>query len=56
VAGVLELTEGAGAEVVLNFVGERGAESHAWWITRLAASQFAVGYRGEDHGLCRRST
>lgn len=46
VAQVLELTGGAGAEVVLDFVGERGAEADAWAMTRRAGSHFVIGYGG----------
>ena len=46
VARVLELTDGKGAEVVLDFVGERGAERDAWAITRRAGSHFVIGYGG----------
>jgi NAD+-dependent secondary alcohol dehydrogenase Adh1 len=43
---VLELTEGHGAEVVLDFVGERGAERDSWAMTRRAGSDFVIGYGG----------
>ncbi|WP_374971321.1 NAD(P)-dependent alcohol dehydrogenase [Terrabacter sp. BE26] len=43
---VLELTDGNGAEVVLDFVGERGAERDAWAMTRRAGSDFVIGYGG----------
>ncbi len=43
---VLELTGGKGAHVVIDFVGERGAESDAWAMTREAGSDFVVGYGG----------
>ena len=43
---VLDLTDGAGAEVVLDFVGERGAEREAWQMTRRAGSHFVIGYGG----------
>lgn len=43
---VLELTDGTGAEVVLDFVGERGAERDAWAMTRRAGSDFVIGYGG----------
>ncbi len=42
---VLELTEG-GAEVVLDFVGERGAERDSWVMTRRAGSHYVIGYGG----------
>jgi NAD+-dependent secondary alcohol dehydrogenase Adh1 len=41
---VLELTDGNGAEVVVDFVGERGAQADAWRMTRRAGSHFVVGY------------
>jgi NAD+-dependent secondary alcohol dehydrogenase Adh1 len=44
VAAVLELTDGQGAEVVLDFVGESGAEADAWRMTRRAGAHFVVGY------------
>jgi NAD+-dependent secondary alcohol dehydrogenase Adh1 len=43
---VLELTDGKGAEVVLDFVGERGAERDSWTMTRRAGSHFVIGYGG----------
>ena len=43
---VKELTDGAGAEVVLDFVGEEGAEKDAWQMTRRAGSHFVIGYGG----------
>jgi NAD+-dependent secondary alcohol dehydrogenase Adh1 len=42
---VLELTRG-GAEVVLDFVGERGAERDSWVMTRRAGSHYVIGYGG----------
>jgi NAD+-dependent secondary alcohol dehydrogenase Adh1 len=44
---VLDLTDGPGAEVVLDFVGERGAERDAWAMTRRAGSDFVIGYGGQ---------
>src|SRR5918994_172738 len=44
---VKELTDGAGAEVVLDFVGEEGAEKDAWAMTRRAGSHFVIGYGGK---------
>jgi NAD+-dependent secondary alcohol dehydrogenase Adh1 len=41
---VMDLTDGKGAEVVLDFVGEQGAEAEAWEMTRRAGSHFVVGY------------
>jgi NAD+-dependent secondary alcohol dehydrogenase Adh1 len=43
---VTELTGGEGAEVVIDFVGERGAENDAWAMTRRAGSHFVIGYGG----------
>lgn len=43
---VLELTDGHGAEVVLDFVGEQGAERESWTMTRRAGSDFVIGYGG----------
>ncbi len=43
---VLELTDGKGAEVVLDFVAEGGAEREAWTMTRRAGSDFVIGYGG----------
>jgi NAD+-dependent secondary alcohol dehydrogenase Adh1 len=43
---VLGLTDGKGAEVVLDFVGERGAERDSWAMTHRAGSDFVIGYGG----------
>lgn len=43
---VLELTDGRGAEVVLDFVGERGAEHDGVAMTRAAGSYYVIGYGG----------
>jgi len=43
---VQELTDGHGAEVVLNFVGEQGAETLGWSLTRRAGSHYIIGYGG----------
>jgi NAD+-dependent secondary alcohol dehydrogenase Adh1 len=43
---VNELTDG-GAEVVLDFVGEMGAEKDAWAMTRRAGSHYVIGYGGK---------
>ncbi len=43
---VLGLTDGNGAEVVIDFVGERGAETDSWQMTRRAGSHFVIGYGG----------
>ncbi len=43
---VKELTDGAGADVVLDFVAEMGAETDGWNMTRPAGSYFVIGYGG----------
>lgn len=43
---VLQLTGGKGAEVVLDFVAEGGAERESWAMTRRAGSQYVIGYGG----------
>jgi NAD+-dependent secondary alcohol dehydrogenase Adh1 len=43
---VKELTDGNGAEVVLDFVGEMGAEKDAWQMTKRAGSHYIIGYGG----------
>jgi NAD+-dependent secondary alcohol dehydrogenase Adh1 len=43
---VTNLTGGRGAEVVLDFVAEQGAEKDAWNTTGEAGSHFVVGYGG----------
>jgi NAD+-dependent secondary alcohol dehydrogenase Adh1 len=43
---VLELTGGAGAEVVFDFVGEQGAEKDGWQMTKRAGSHYVIGYGG----------
>ncbi len=45
-AAVAELTGGAGAEVVLDFVAEQGAEHDGWAMTGRAGSYFVIGYGG----------
>jgi NAD+-dependent secondary alcohol dehydrogenase Adh1 len=45
----LELTGGRGAEVVLDFVAEQGAESDGWNMTARAGSYFVIGYGGTLH-------
>jgi NAD+-dependent secondary alcohol dehydrogenase Adh1 len=47
VAAVRDLTGGAGADVVLDFVAEQGAEGDAWAMTAPAGSCFVIGYGGE---------
>jgi NAD+-dependent secondary alcohol dehydrogenase Adh1 len=44
---VLELTGGAGAHVVLDFVAEQGAEQDGFAMTRPAGSYFVIGYGGQ---------
>ena len=46
VQGVLDLTDGQGAEVVLDFVGEFGTPADGIAMTRRAGSYFVVGYGG----------
>jgi NAD+-dependent secondary alcohol dehydrogenase Adh1 len=46
VAAVQELTGGAGANVVLDFVAEQGAENDGWSMTGRAGSYFVIGYGG----------
>lgn len=46
VAAVQELTDGAGADVVLDFVAEQGAESDGFAMTRPGGSYFVIGYGG----------
>jgi NAD+-dependent secondary alcohol dehydrogenase Adh1 len=43
---VAELTGGQGAEVVFDFVGEQGAETLGWNLTRRAGSHYIIGYGG----------
>ncbi len=43
---VLEMTDGLGAEVVLDFVGEMGAEKDGWNMTGGDGSHFIIGYGG----------
>jgi NAD+-dependent secondary alcohol dehydrogenase Adh1 len=45
-AAVAELTGGTGANVVLDFVAEQGAESDGWAMTGRAGSYFVIGYGG----------
>src|SRR5436309_7002943 len=49
VDAVKELTGGAGANVVLDFVAERGAENDGWDMTGETGSYFVIGYGGELH-------
>jgi NAD+-dependent secondary alcohol dehydrogenase Adh1 len=49
VDAVKDLTGGAGANVVLDFVAERGAENDGWEMTGETGSYFVIGYGGELH-------
>ena len=46
VESVMDLTDGAGAEVVLDFVAEQGAEQDGWAMTGRAGSYYVIGYGG----------
>ncbi len=46
VKAVQELTDGAGADVVLDFVAEQGAEQDGFAMTRPAGSYYVIGYGG----------
>jgi NAD+-dependent secondary alcohol dehydrogenase Adh1 len=46
VAKVKEITEGQGAEAVIDFVGEQGAQQEAVAMLRRAGSDYIVGYGG----------
>jgi NAD+-dependent secondary alcohol dehydrogenase Adh1 len=46
VEAVKDLTGGAGADVVLDFVAEQGAEMDGWNMTAPAGSYFVIGYGG----------
>jgi NAD+-dependent secondary alcohol dehydrogenase Adh1 len=46
VGAVKDLTSGDGAEVVLDFVAEQGAENDGFAMTRRAGSYFVIGYGG----------
>jgi len=43
---IMEMTDGNGAEVVLDFVGEMSAEKDGWNMTARAGSHFMIGYGG----------
>ena len=47
VDAVKDLTNGNGAEVVLDFVAEEGAEMDGWNMTRPAGSYYVIGYGGQ---------
>jgi NAD+-dependent secondary alcohol dehydrogenase Adh1 len=49
VDAVKDLTGGGGANVVLDFVAERGAENDGWDMTGETGSYFVIGYGGELH-------
>jgi NAD+-dependent secondary alcohol dehydrogenase Adh1 len=49
VDAVKDLTDGRGADVVLDFVAERGAENDGWNMTGETGSYFVIGYGGELH-------
>jgi len=46
VDAVKDLTGGAGADVVLDFVAEQGAENEGFAMTRPAGSYYVIGYGG----------
>jgi NAD+-dependent secondary alcohol dehydrogenase Adh1 len=46
VDGVKDLTDGGGADVVLDFVAEEGAENEGFAMTRRGGSYFVIGYGG----------
>ena len=46
VDAVRDLTGGRGADVVLDFVAESGAENEGWAMTAPAGSYFVIGYGG----------
>jgi NAD+-dependent secondary alcohol dehydrogenase Adh1 len=46
VDAVKDLTGGNGAEVVLDFVAEQGAEADGWNMTAAGGSYFVIGYGG----------
>jgi NAD+-dependent secondary alcohol dehydrogenase Adh1 len=49
VDAVKDLTNGTGANVVLDFVAEQGAEMDGWNMTAPAGSYFVIGYGGTVH-------
>ena len=49
VDAVKDLTGGTGAEVVLDFVAEQGAEMDGWNMTAPGGSYFVIGYGGTLH-------
>jgi NAD+-dependent secondary alcohol dehydrogenase Adh1 len=46
---VRQLTDGRGADVVLDFVAEQGAEQDGFAMTAAAGSYFVIGYGGTVH-------
>jgi len=46
VPAVLDLTGGRGADVVMDFVAEQGAEADGWAMTGRAGSYYVIGYGG----------
>ncbi len=46
VAGVMDRTGGLGADVVLDFVAEQGAENEGFAMTRAGGSYYVIGYGG----------
>ncbi|MGI8531840.1 MAG: NAD(P)-dependent alcohol dehydrogenase [Geodermatophilaceae bacterium] len=49
VGTVLQLTDGNGAEVVMDFVAEQGAEQDGFAMTARAGSYYVIGYGGTVH-------
>jgi NAD+-dependent secondary alcohol dehydrogenase Adh1 len=49
VQAVADLTGGRGADVVLDFVAEEGAEAAGWAMTGRAGSYYVIGYGGTLH-------
>ncbi|HUN32920.1 MAG TPA: NAD(P)-dependent alcohol dehydrogenase [Trebonia sp.] len=49
VTTVADLTGGRGADVVLDFVAEQGAEADGWQMTAPGGSYFVIGYGGTVH-------
>jgi NAD+-dependent secondary alcohol dehydrogenase Adh1 len=47
VQAVKDLTGGTGADVVLDFVAEQGAETDGWNMTAPAGSYYVIGYGGQ---------
>jgi len=49
VTAVKDMTGGRGADVVLDFVAEQGAEADGWQMTAPGGSYFVIGYGGTLH-------